>query len=267
MPDQLPSSAAPGRAPDEPQPPYYRPSGKVPRSAILVAPVCGLAVLPCAFLYAWLTVGAPAFVNIVALAIFALCIALAVERAALWARVRSHDWITRFGVALALCAWYAQWVAWVALALHRQQGGAVWRHAGDLVADPAALLAAVAYAARHDAWGAGAMPMAAIWLAEAFILLHFSRNRTAKRPTPGPRNDPLPVRLHALPILVHASSCSSNFRSSCRTCCCHWQVPPTVTTRPSRCIAAAAERPLPPSATAPPSAARTHARSGSSRRG
>jgi hypothetical protein len=184
MPDQLPSSAAPGRAPDQAQPRYYRPSGKVPRSAILVAPVCGLAVLPCAFLYAWLTMGAPAFVNVAALAIFALCIALAVERAARWARVRSHDWITRFAVALALCAWYAQWIAWVALALHRQQGGAAWRHAGELVADPGALLAAVAYAAQHDAWGAGVMPMAAIWLAEAYILLHFApglgQQRTAQ---------------------------------------------------------------------------------------
>jgi len=184
MPDQLPSSAAPGRAPDEPQPRYYRPSGKVPRSAILAAPVCVLAVLPCAFLYAWLTMGAPAFVNVVALAIFAFCIALAVERAARWGRIRSHDWITRFGVALAVGAWYAQWVAWVALALHRQQGGAVWRHAGDLVADPGALLAAVAYAAQHDAWGAGAMPMVAVWLVEAYILLHFApglgQQRTAQ---------------------------------------------------------------------------------------
>jgi len=183
MPDHSPSSAAPACAPDQTSSPYYQPSGRVPRSALVVAPACGLAVLPCAALYAWVTMGAPAFANIVALAFFGFCIALVVDWAAYRARVRSRDWITRFGVALALFAWYAQWVGWVALALHRQQGGAVWRHAAALVADPGALLAAVTYVAQHDAWGLGTMPMVATWLVEAYILLHFAPGLGCERTT------------------------------------------------------------------------------------
>jgi len=173
MSDRSPSIAAPGCALDHATP-CYRPSGRVPRSAILVASACGLALLPCAGAYAWVTLRAPAWANLFALALFAFCIALVVDWAAYRARVRNHDWITRFGVALALGAWYAQWVAWVALALQRQRGGTVWQHAATLGADPGALLAAVTYAAQHDAWGVGTMPMVAIWLVEAYILLHFA---------------------------------------------------------------------------------------------
>ena len=136
MPDHPASTAAPGRAPGQTVSPYYRPSGKVPRSAMLVASACGLAVLPCACLYAWVTMAAPAWVNVIALALFAVGIALIVDCAALRARVRNHDWITRFGVALAVCGWYAQWIAWVALALQRQQGGSLWQHAAALAGDP-----------------------------------------------------------------------------------------------------------------------------------
>jgi hypothetical protein len=124
MPDRSPSIAAPGCELDQPTP-CYRPSGRVPRSAILVASACGLAVLPCAGAYAWVTMRAPAWVNVLALALFAFCIALVVDLAAYRARVRNGDWITRFGVALAFGAWYAQWIAWVALALQRQHGGTV----------------------------------------------------------------------------------------------------------------------------------------------
>jgi hypothetical protein len=183
MPDRSPSIAAPGFELDQPTP-CYQPSGRVPRSAILVASACGLAVLPCAGAYAWVTMRAPAWVNVLALALFAFCIALVVDLAAYRARVRNGDWITRFGVALAFGAWYAQWIAWVALALQRQRGGTVWQYAATLGADPGALFAAVTYAAQHDAWGLGTMPMVAIWLLEAYILLHFApglgRQRTAQ---------------------------------------------------------------------------------------
>ena len=183
MPDRSPSIAAPGSKLDQPTP-CYRPSGRVPRSAILVASACGLAVLPCAGAYAWVTMRAPAWVNVLALAVLAFCIALVVDFAAYRARVRNRDWITCFGVALAFGAWYAQWIAWVVLALQRQRGGTVWQYAAKLGADPGALLAAVTYAAQHDAWGIGTMPMVAIWLVEAYILLHFApglgQQRTAQ---------------------------------------------------------------------------------------
>ena len=154
--------------------PYYRPSGQVPRTAMPIGAGCGLAVVPAALLYAWVTMRAPAFVNVLALACFACYIAVVNDWAARQARVRNRAWMGRFGVALALCAWYGQWVAWIALAMQRQHGGALWHHAAALVADPPAMLAAVNHVAQHDAWGVGTMPMVAVWLVEAYVLVHFA---------------------------------------------------------------------------------------------
>jgi hypothetical protein len=156
---------------NEPRP-CYEPSGKVPRSAFLVAPLFGLAVVPGAVFYACVTMRAPAFVNMIALALFACWIGVVNDWVARAARVRNRAWMGRCGVALALFGWYCQWVAWIAVALQRQHGGALLRHVGRLLADPHALLAAVNHVAQHDAWGFGTMPMVAVWLAEACLLLH-----------------------------------------------------------------------------------------------
>lgn len=161
----------------------YRPSGKISRHAILVASACGLAVLPGAFFYAWVTMFAPALVNLFALMAFAVWIALVVDWAACQARVRDAGWITLFGVGLALAAWYCQWAVWIALAMQRQQGSVLLRSAARLAGHPEALLAAAIEVARHNAWGLGTMPTIGVWLVEAYVLLHFAPGLGQQRTT------------------------------------------------------------------------------------
>jgi hypothetical protein len=148
---------------------YYAPSGKTARGALAIGCAYGLAVLPGAMLYAWVTMRAPAFVNVIALLIFGLWIAVVADLVALKARVRSQAWMRRFTLALALSAWYCHWAVWVALDLHGPDTG--WLHRAAVMAiHPAALLAAAVHIAQHNAWGVATMPMVAVWLVEVAVL-------------------------------------------------------------------------------------------------
>jgi len=148
--------------------PYYRPCTTVPARAFVAAAIGVLAVVPAAFLYAWATSPAPGPVNIIALFVFGGWIALVVDRVARLGHVRSRAWVTWFAIALTLCAWYCQWVAWLAFAAQRRQGGELLQHVAMLAGDPGALLAA-ALAVAHEQ--ARAVKMVFIWLLEALILL------------------------------------------------------------------------------------------------
>ena len=152
----------------------YCPSGHVGRGATAAGLILAMAVVPGAFCYAWLTMRAPAWVNAIALAIFGLWIAVVVDLVALKARVRSRAWIARYAVALALFAWYCQWAVWLALAMHRQQAGALLSSAGVLALHPGAMWTAAVAIARHNAWGVGTMAMASAWLAEAWVLVQLA---------------------------------------------------------------------------------------------
>lgn len=165
MPTTSPSAAAPA---------YYRPSGNVGRGAIGAGILFAMAVVPGAFAYAWLTMRAPAWVNLAALALFGLWIAVVVDLVALKARVRSRAWIARYAVALALFGWYCQWAVWLALAMHRQPAVSLLHSAGLLALHPGALLAAALAVAQHNAWGLGTLPTAAVWLAEVWVLLQIA---------------------------------------------------------------------------------------------
>lgn len=161
---------------------YYAPSGKAARWALATGCAYGLAVLPGALLYAWVIMRAPAFVNVIAVLIFGLWIAVVVDLVALKARVRSAAWLKRFSLALALSAWYCHWAAWIALELHG--GGAGWLHrAAELALDPGTLAAAAARVAQHNAWGVGTMPMVAVWLVELAVLVQLAPGLGAVRVT------------------------------------------------------------------------------------
>jgi hypothetical protein len=159
----------PVHPPQDQQCPYYRPSGKVAPGALATGVACGLAVVPAAWLYAWVTMRAPACVNVVALAIFGLSIAVVVDVVALKAKVRSRSWIIRFALMLALFAWYVQWAVWVGLERHLPGAGTL-----ALALHPGALLAAAAHIAQHNAWGVGTLAMAAVWLVEAYVLVQLA---------------------------------------------------------------------------------------------
>lgn len=152
-------------------PPYYTPSGKAAPMALAIGAACGLAVLPGAMLYAWVTMHAPAFVNVVAVLIFGLWIAVVVDLVALKARVRSRPWIARFAVALALSAWYCHWAAWIALDMHGAGAGGWLHRAAVLALHPVELVACAVQVAQHNAWGVATMPMVAVWLVEVAVLV------------------------------------------------------------------------------------------------
>lgn len=148
--------------------PYYQPCPTVPARAYLLAAIAVLAVVPAAFLYAWATSPAPWPVNIIALFMLGGWIALVVDGVARLGHVRSRAWVTWFAIALALCTWYCQWVAWLALAAQRRQGGDLLQHVALLAGDPGALLAAAMDVADESARTAS---LVFLWLLEAFILL------------------------------------------------------------------------------------------------
>ena len=153
---------------------YYQPSGKVARGALLIGMGYGLAIVPGAFLYACAIMRAPAWLNFIVLLMFGLWIAVVVDLVALKARIRNRAWVVRFAIALALCAWYFQWAVWLAMAMQRQHAGALLHSAAVLALHPGALLGAATALALHNAWGLGALPMVAVWLMEAFVLVQMA---------------------------------------------------------------------------------------------
>lgn len=163
---------------------YYAPSGKVARSAVLAGVGYGLAVVPGALLYAWVTMRAPAWLNAIVLMLSGLWLAVVVNVVARKGRVRSRRWIERYAAALALAAWYGQWALWMALAMHRQQEGRLLHSAALLAVHPAALWTGVLQLLRHNAWGLAPLPMAAIWLLELYVLVQMApvlgRDRVAQ---------------------------------------------------------------------------------------
>lgn len=148
--------------------PYYQPCPTVPARAFVAAVIGVLAVVPAALLYAWATSPAPGPVNIIALFVFGGWIALVVDRVARLGHVRNRTWVTWFAIALTLCAWYCQWLAWLAFATQRREGGAFLQHVALLAGDPGALLAAAMDVAHEHA---RTVTMVCIWVLEALILL------------------------------------------------------------------------------------------------
>jgi hypothetical protein len=98
--------------------PYYRPSGLVSLTAVPVAILCGTAVLPAAFAYAWLTLRAPFVLNFFIAFGYSYLIGVVVKYVATLGKVRNGRWMSRAGVGIALAAWYCQWAAWIAMYIH-----------------------------------------------------------------------------------------------------------------------------------------------------
>jgi hypothetical protein len=164
--------------------PYYRPSCKIPARGFRAAAFGALAAMLAACLYAWVTIPAPAPVNVLTLLVFGVAIGLVVDRVAHLGHVRSRTWITRYAIVLTAWAWYCQWVAWLAFSAQRSHGGLLLQHVAGLMVDPGALFAAAGAVAQAHARDVGTLTMAGIWLLEALVLFAcapwWGRGRTAQ---------------------------------------------------------------------------------------
>jgi len=158
---------------------YYVPSGRMPARAVTLTLRCGVAVIPAAWLYAWLTIRLPLVLNIGAALGFALTMGLATRYAARCGQARNPAWMGRLGLALGLLGWYAQAAAWIAIL---ETGDSPTPSMAAHLADFAAVLAEPTHVLRValDVIDAGAYsiagmrlrgaPLVAIWLAELALL-------------------------------------------------------------------------------------------------
>lgn len=151
----------------------YQPSGRVPFAAILPATVCGILILPSAFLYARLQQLLPAVLDVALSFAFAFIMATGVKQVCVRGKVRSPRWIGGFGLVVGFGAWYFQWAAWSAWQVHASQG-VVAACAGTLqmALQPAELASHVLQFATSSS-GVVRYLMAAAWLGELWMLLFF----------------------------------------------------------------------------------------------
>ena len=95
---------------------YYVPSGRLPARTVTLMLRCIAAVIPAAWIYAWLTIHMPlVLLNVGVTLVFALGMGLPTRYAARCGRARNPVWMGRLGMALGLSAWYVQAAAWIAI--------------------------------------------------------------------------------------------------------------------------------------------------------
>lgn len=108
----------------------YRPSGKLPNAVIKWALVSIIALMPVAYLYAWLMLFAPVGPLVVLFAIaFGGCCARAAHLTAKWGKARNPGRMARIGAGIGLIGWYWQWVAWLSIASDQSSVTALTGHA------------------------------------------------------------------------------------------------------------------------------------------
>lgn len=95
---------------------YYRPSGNMPPRVVITALVASIALMPIAWVYAWLNHFAPAGLNLLYAIGFGGCCARAAFLSAKWGRARNPGGMALVGAGIGLIAWYCQWVAWLSIA-------------------------------------------------------------------------------------------------------------------------------------------------------
>jgi hypothetical protein len=95
--------------------PYFSPSLHVPDAGRYVAIAAALAMLPSAWLYAWVTAPAPSILNPLSTLGLGLWLALVATCVAMLGKIRNPHWMGRAGAALGVLTWYVQWAAWIAM--------------------------------------------------------------------------------------------------------------------------------------------------------
>jgi len=153
----------------------YTPSGRVPASSIPITLLYALATLPCAWLYAWLTLHVPSLLKVLLGIGFSLALGALAHKAASQARVRNPRWMARFGTVIGLAGWYFQWAAWLGMATAYQI-----RTMSGFMFDPAAMFDLAFGILRVGTWGLGhdkvdGIMLGLCWLAELGMLLAVPR--------------------------------------------------------------------------------------------
>src|SRR5690349_145410 len=93
----------------------YQPSGRVPATLLPLSLLGLLAVLPCAWIYAWAIGKVPLLVGAFLAFGYSAVLGLIVSLVAVGAKVRNPGWMSKVGVVFALVGWYCQWVFWLTL--------------------------------------------------------------------------------------------------------------------------------------------------------
>jgi len=93
----------------------YQPSGRVPVTLLPLSLLGVLAVLPCAWIYAWAIGKVPVLVGAFLAFGYSALLGLIVSLVAVGAKVRNPGWMSKAGVVFALVGWYCQWVFWLTL--------------------------------------------------------------------------------------------------------------------------------------------------------
>lgn len=154
--------------------PCYQASGRVPVTLLPLFPLAVLAILPCAWLYAWALGSIPIVIGVLLAIAYSACLGLVARALATFAKVRNPGWMGKTGILLALVGWYAQWVFWLTMLVSSKSGAAggdVLRLAFQAALDPAGLFALASGIAGSGAIqvGKAAVPgfiVALVWLGE-----------------------------------------------------------------------------------------------------
>lgn len=122
--------------------PCYQPSGRVPATLLPLSLLACLAILPCAWVYAWALGGIPIVLGVLLAFGYSACLGFIARTLATCAKVRNPGWMARTGILLALAGWYAQWAFWLAMLVAGKSGAAAGeglRLALDAALDPAGM--------------------------------------------------------------------------------------------------------------------------------
>ena len=147
----------------------YQPSGRVPVALLPLSLLGLLAVIPCAWVYAWVISKLPIPLGVFVAFGYSALLGLIVSAVAAGAKVRNPGWMSKTGVLFALAGWYGQWVFWLTMLVTANTGGLA---AGDplQVAIGAASDPAGMFVLASDIATSGAVTIRK-WVVPAFIVV------------------------------------------------------------------------------------------------
>lgn len=153
----------------------YQPSGRVPVTLLPLSLLGLLAVIPCAWVYAWAIARLPIPLGVFVAFGYSALLGLIVSAVAAGAKVRNPGWMSKTGVVFALAGWYGQWVFWLTMLVTDKTGGLA---AGDplriaigAAADPAGMFVLASDIATSGGvtirkWVVPAFILAVVWIGE-----------------------------------------------------------------------------------------------------
>ena len=153
----------------------YQASGKVPVTLLPMSLLGLLAILPCAWVYAWAIGKLPVPVGALLAFGYSAVLGLIVSALARGAKVRNPKWMSKTGVVFALVGWYLQWVFWLTMlvAAHADglSAGDPLQMAIEAAAYPAGMFVLASGIATSggilvDKWVVPAFIVALVWLGE-----------------------------------------------------------------------------------------------------